>query len=230
MVACNGNCSKTLKDWYDTSGDLFKMSCKEKIDYMNDILELMWIDTYELRNFWRYHKIPAGNWIQTITTNDPIYSVEWFYGKVWSQCPQGLWQEIDSKRRSRLGNCCCKDMKEIFMYDMGAMPIEDLQEGQYVYCRDTKEMHLRLPCGVENVFIKYFAGFSRLENLTDCIPIEPGLFPALKLLMRAHYADDSGAAFSGDDSKYISRYEQFIDKLKTKDAPRMKQVEFWDGY
>jgi len=77
------------------------------------------------------------------------------------------------------------------MFDVGDAPIEELEPSQYIYCRETKTMSLRLPCGVEDVFMKYYAAFERLDSGSDCVPIQSSLFPALKLLMRTYYSDDS---------------------------------------
>ena len=56
--------------------------CKKKLDRINRILRNFYLSTVWLSDNIEYQPI-AGDWLQTIQTEYPVYKVMWFF---WSWC------------------------------------------------------------------------------------------------------------------------------------------------
>jgi len=221
---CTG-CTMKAEDFMDTTMKWVHLACDELLNMVNDALEWMWADIVDLRNNWVYQKIP-GTWILEVTTDHPIYKIDGFYGK-GTKCNSSILRPLDEENWCR---CECWDYQWLVSFDVGNAPIQDLIPGQYHYCRDgaSRKLSINIPCCVDDVYVKYMKGFSRLTNIKDCLPISSRLLPALRLVIKAFYSDESWASFAGDDSKYLAQYKEYIDKIKEHDIPDIRYVRFED--
>ena len=40
----------TVKQWFETVGKEFQFNCTQQVNVMNDVLDILWIDTYDIRS------------------------------------------------------------------------------------------------------------------------------------------------------------------------------------
>ncbi len=219
MQACTYN-NKTVKERFETIGKDFKLSCTAQIRYMNDVLDLLWIDTYRFKSNQVVVQF-STNWVQTLSLPFPIYDIEWRYARK-SKCSVN--SNIDATNK-QCYNCYDSADKLMWIRMHDVWPYDTLDMCQFSYCRDSDEIHANIPENVESWFVRYYKYFNEITDLNDPIPVQPSLFPAIQMLMKVYYYEASGIVYDGDDSKYESRYNNFINKQKERDAAEISWVQ-----
>jgi len=54
------------------------------------------------------------------------------------------------------------------------------------------------------------------------MPVQPSLNPAIKLLIKIYYAENTGSSYQGDNTLYEARYDKIIAKIKEIEAPKIR--------
>lgn len=211
--------NKTIREWYDTIWKDFDLSCSMKLRYMNDVLDLLRIDTYRLKSNQVVVEF-SSSWEQDISLPFPIYEIEWRYTK-WDI--NNVQDNLDI-----LTDACysCGDKNKLMwirMHDVWAYI--NLDSCQYAYCRDSNTISANIPTNVTSWYVKYYKYFNPLTSLDDPLPIQPSLYPALKMLMKVYYYEIAWSWYDWDDSKYEARYEKFIKKQIERDQARIERVK-----
>lgn len=185
---------------------------------MNDVLQLMRADFYEMKSNTDIVEF-IWSWIATLTTDFPIYWVEWFYVKPWTCVESKLFYPLDE-------SCwfyCWSNLwyKWLYMNNVWAW-YKELESCQYSYCPDTKEIKINIPDWVTEWYIKYFKWFDLITSQSDCLPIQPSWFPAIKMLMKVYYYEKAWTVYEWEDNKFETKYEKFLQKMKDRDAIKVR--------
>ena len=186
---------------------------------MNDVLQLLWIDIYDLKfnqaiiDFdwpWLYDKIAAHN----------IYSIEWFYAK-WDCL---VWDVLFPLDKDCWNYCTESPYKWLMMYNAWSA-YKSLLPCQYTYCIDTKEISFNIPDWITEWYLRYYKWIDIITDQEDYIPVPPSFFPALKMLMKVFYYEKAGSVYEWDDNKFEAKYNTFIQKVRDRDAVKLRFIK-----
>lgn len=204
----------SIAEWFKWPWREFKLDCKWQIRAMNDILQLLRLDIYDIKGNEDIISF-QWDWLKKLATNYPIYSIKYRYLKWYSQA-------VKLPLIEECKNCgdCADGYKAYILYDVWAY--KDLAPCQFSYCRDWKEINVNIPSGVSDWYIKYYKWFNLLTSVNDKIPVQSSLRPAIKYLMKIYYYELAWTLYQWDDVKAESRYNTIISKFKDKDFIKLQ--------
>jgi len=197
---------------------------------MNDALQLMWADIYEMK---RNEKIieRTWNWLNTLSTcgalpctwATPIYAIKEFRAKAYDCMDSTIFYNLD--KSCEWCWCGSKEYKWVYMYQQSWPTLENCQ---YHYCIDWYTIDAMFPDTISEWYVVYYGWPKYLTLQTDYIPLPFSYLPALKMLINVFYYSTAWAMYQDDDNKFEAKYEKLINKLKERDATKIKFIKNWE--
>lgn len=183
--------------------------CKKKLDRINRILRNFYLSTVWLSDNIEYQPI-AGDWLQTIQTEYPVYKVMWFF---WSWC----WAECYMTQSDK---CCGEWTKQLKMYKTNIEP----RIWQYrIECED--EIIANIPKWF-NWYIVYSKWPKKINSLSDNICINWTMLSWLEYYMEMFYEWVEWDLNRMTISK--QNYQEWLDQVKESEENRVFDVNNWE--
>lgn len=133
----------TVDEWFETFGKDFKVGCIDRVRMLNDALQILRLDTYDLRKNLVIHEFTGSGDI-TMDLEYPMYKEEGRYTD--SKCANASYVE-DLGKSCDLCSLCEGKLYGLRMYYIG--PSSDLYPCQYDFCHDGKQVKANIPSGIE---------------------------------------------------------------------------------
>jgi hypothetical protein len=140
--------------------------------------------------------------IQDFTTTKPILQIENFY---WLGNSRAF-----SLEKRECDTCweCWEQEKIIQMFEVWPAPgVKPCQ-----FYKRCKTIKANIPKGVTSWYIKYYAGFNRISDENEIMPVDDDLFPALQMLLAYYTSPITWDSTQQDKASYINDYNIYIKK------------------